>query len=253
MSKVIKIHKGREHQKSGIPIPRGTDLAEADFLSYEALLQINEDKFGVTGKKKRELERARNEAEEIVAKAKAEAAAIEEEARGKGHEEGLQQGLAEGGKKIDEAVEKLTGLLDSIRDHREELNRKYLQEVLGLIKAMVNRLVDHEVSVNPRVIRACLKKSLEYVVENSEVKVHLNGEDFRRVKEAGLSDPALLEGKSRLHLIENPNVSMGGCLLESDFGEIDATFENRRDILLKAVDQAFMAALAQEGPDKEKG
>lgn len=109
---------------------------------------------------------------------------------------------------------------------------------------MVDRLVYHEVSVNPLVIQACLKKAMEFVVENSTVQIHLHGDDFGRLKKASLENSRLIEGKNRIQLVEDPNIAVGGCFLKTDFGEIDATLENCKARLYGAVEQAFLAAMA---------
>jgi flagellar assembly protein FliH len=110
---------------------------------------------------------------------------------------------------------------------------------------MVDKLVDHEVSVNPLVISACLKKALTYVVENSSVKVHLNDTDFSKIKEASLENPDILQGFSQLELIEDQSVTVGGCLLETEFGEIDATIENRKEKLFEAIGRFFSQSLSE--------
>jgi flagellar assembly protein FliH len=87
---------------------------------------------------------------------------------------------------------------------------------------------------------------MEFVVENSDVQVHLHTEDFNRIKEASMENPALLSGKGRVQLVDDPNISQGGCLLKTNFGEIDSTLEKCREKLYEAVDRAFLAALAED-------
>ena len=114
-----------------------------------------------------------------------------------------------------------------------------------MVNMMVDKIVNHEVSVNPRVITASLKKALSYVIENSLVKIHLNSIDFSKIKEASLENPDILEGFSQLELIEDQSVSVGGCLLETEFGEVDATIENRKEKLFEAIDRFFMQSLSE--------
>jgi len=82
-------------------------------------------------------------------------------------------------------------------------------------------------------------------------QVHLHHEDFELVKQAILKDPSLLPGNARAQLVEDAAISQGGCLLETDFGEIDATFENSRDLLFAAVDKAVASALHEVSQSHE--
>ncbi|MDA8166101.1 MAG: FliH/SctL family protein, partial [Desulfobacteraceae bacterium] len=85
----------------------------------------------------------------------------------------------------------------------------------------------------------CLREALQYVAENSRIKVHLHADDFERLREASLEDPSLLEGKNRLQLVEDPAVAAGGCFLETDFGEVDATLDRCREKLYAELDRIF--------------
>jgi flagellar assembly protein FliH len=77
--------------------------------------------------------------------------------------------------------------------------------------------------------------------------VHLHSDDFQHIKEITLEDPSLLQGARRFELIDDPAVNRGGCLLQTDFGEIDATLDTCRERLFALVDQAFQDALAADG------
>gem|GEM_PF-1008272 len=198
------------------------------------------------------VEQARREAEKIVEAAKAEAARLREEAQRQGRAEGERQGRAAAEKEYAQRLGSLNKILKNLEEQRGAIVRRYREELLLLATTMTDRLVHHEISVNPAVIESCFRGAMEYVIENSLVKAHLNPDDFHRLKEAGLADPTLFGGKNRVQLVEDPAVAAGGCLLKSSFGEIDATLESCRDKLYQAVDRAFQAALIQEGAAVEE-
>jgi flagellar assembly protein FliH len=179
-----------------------------------------------------------------VNSAREEAAKVMQDAYDQGFAEGEAAGRAQGKGEYEDRIAKLSSLLSTLDVQRAEVLHQHEEDLLQLIKTMVDRLVNHEVSVNPLVIKASLQKAMDFVVENSMVQVHLHGDDFNRIKKLSLEDPALLEGKNRVQLVEDPNISAGGCLLKTDFGEIDATLAQSREKLFALVDQAFMAALA---------
>ena len=131
---------------------------------------------------------------------------------------------------------------------RVELYKQYEGDILALVKVMVERLANLEAVANPQSIRNCLQKAMEFVVDQGDIKVQLNPEDFQRIRAVGLEDPAFLKGKSKVHLIEDSTISIGGCFLDSGFGEVDATIENCRDRLFSVIDKAFFAASSEEPP-----
>lgn len=192
-----------------------------------------------------ERELARREAEEILRAAREEADRLKEEAQKRGLAAGERQARQEAQKEYGQRIANLDQALKTLAGQRGAIIERYRRELLTLVTTISERLVSHEVATNPAVIESCFRRAMEFVVENSLVKAHLNPDDFHSLKEAGLADPSLFGGKNRVQLIEDPAISPGGCLLKSDFGEIDATLENCRDKLYQAVDQAFQAALAR--------
>lgn len=224
---------------------------ETDFVSYEALMQGNEEEIhpDPLEELRKEEERVRRQAEEMISRAEAEKKRIEEEAYQKGFEKGAEAGRQAGRQEFDAKIAQALQLIAALEGERLRICRLYEGDLLALVKTMVERLVNHEVSVNPLVIGACLRKAMEFIVEDSTVMVHLQGDDFQKVKEMTLEDPTILEGAKRIELVEDPSISAGGCLLKTEFGEIDATLENCRDKLFECVERAFLAALSGEGEE----
>lgn len=221
------------------------ELNQDEFCSLDSLWQNSNTEYtDAMSRLQAETEKAHKDSEEMLAKARSKVAEIEKEAYDKGfaagHAEALKLGQEEG--RVKSA--KIEELLQLISQDRRQLYEKYQKDLLSLMQMMLERVLFHEVSVNPKIIQVCLKTALGYVVENSTVIVHLHANDLNRLKEIGFDDPELLAGVKQLEFTEDPAISEGGCLLETGFGEIDATLESRRDKLSKAIEATFMQALS---------
>lgn len=241
MSKVIKLQQKFSVQAA----PR---METEEFLSFEDFWQ---GKGGGevpvrTLRLKDPRKIAAAEAAALIEQARQQAEEIRQEAQVQGFAAGEASGQTEGLRLYREKIDALEALLRSLETQRADILRRHEADLLVLVKTMVDRLVHHEVSTNPLVIQVCLKKAMEFVVENSTVQVHINGEDFNRLKQASMENPRLIEGKNRLQLVEDSAVAVGGCLVKTDFGEIDATLESCRENLYAGVDRAFLAALADD-------
>ena len=248
MSKVLKLQQNREVQSA-------PSMDTEEFLSFEDFWQVKpgsaEAKRLEKHKSPREI--AMEEAAEILRQAGDQAETLRQEAYAEGFAKGEAEGKAAGLAQYEQQREELAALLRALEGEREAVLRQHEESMLALITAMVDRLVYHEISVNPLVIQACLKKAMEFVVENSTVQIHLHGDDFTRLKKASLEDSRLIEGKNRIQLVEDPNIAVGGCFLKTDFGEIDATLENSKTRLYAAVEQAFIAAMAADNTVRQEG
>ncbi len=241
MSKVLKLQQNRKVQTA-------PSMDTEEFLSFEDFWQVKpgsaEAKRLEKHKSPREI--AMEEAAEILRQAGDQAETLRQEAYAEGFAKGEAEGKAAGLAQYEQQREELAALFGALEGEREAVLRQHEESMLALITAMVDRLVSHEISVNPLVIQACLKNAMEFVVENSTVQIHLHGDDFARLKKASLEDSRLIEGKNRIQLVEDPNIAVGGCFLKTDFGEIDATLENSKTRLYGAVEQAFFAAMAAD-------
>ena len=246
MSKIIKLQQDRAVQTQTAP-----NLETEDFLSFEDFWQAKPDSAEAKRREKPKSpqEVAMEEAAEMLHQAGEQAERIKDEAYAEGLAKGEAEGKAAGLAQYEQRTQELAALLAALEGEQEAVLRQHEERMLSLITTMVDRLVHHEVSVNPLVIQACLKKAMEFVVENSTVQIHLHGDDFARLKKASLENSRLIEGKNRIQLVEDPNIAEGGCFLKTDFGEIDATLETCKARLYAAVEQAFLAAMAADVTD----
>ena len=223
-----------------------TDLDGDEFLSFESLLQgaassgggeagkdadVVESPFKARG----EMVLARNKGDAIIEQAKQEAERIRQEA----YQQGFDEGKREAREQESQLLSQYEELLAQLQAQRVELYKQYEGDILALVKVMVERLANLEAVANPQSIRNCLQKAMEFVVDQGDIKVQLNPEDFQRIRAVGLEDPAFLKGKSKVHLIEDSTISIG---------EVDATIENCRDRLFSVIDKAFFAASSEEPP-----
>jgi len=223
---------------------------EENFVSYESLMGDEETEMGGKGPDphelaRQELEEAEAEARRLVEEAEARVEQLEKEAYDKGFAKGEAAGRQVGEEALADKINQVCQIIEAAGTERRRISARYEKDILALVRAMVEQLVRHEVSVNHRVIEKCLHKALQYVVDNSQVVVHLHPDDFLRIKDAVVADPLFIEKADRVELMEDPAISQGGCLLQTSFGEIDATLENCKEKLFKAVEQAFLAAFAE--------
>lgn len=246
MSKVIKLQQDSVVQSA-------PSLETDDFLSFEDFWQVKPGSAEAKrlAKRRSPQEIAMEEAGEIIRRAGDQAESLKQQAYAEGLAKGESEGKAAGLAQYEKKLQDLDRMLASFDGECAALLQQHEEGMLSLIIAMVDRLVYHEVSVNPLVIQSCLKKSMEFVVENSTVQIHLHRDDFERLKKASLENSRLIEGKNRIQLVEDPNIAAGGCFLKTDFGEIDATQENCKARLYAAVEQAFLAAMAGDTTDGE--
>jgi type III secretion protein L len=169
------------------------------------------------------VDQARQEANVIVQSAKAEADGIRETAR----EDGYREGLSQWNKLLQEAREKAGRILTA---HEQELVRLAIRAA--------ERIIGEELRHNREAALSIAKNALASVRRERSVVLHVHPDDvsFVRSRLADLqpSAPAIRE----MHVIGNPSITSGGCIVESEFGNIDARLETQ----LAALEEAALRA-----------
>lgn len=197
-------------------------------------------------------ERAKGEAEQIIAAAKAEREKILHGAREQGHSEGFAKGRADGhAKGRDEvlaqtlaerkaqiaAIEKgWTQALQQFASQRDAMMQEARREVITLALEIARRVVKREVEVDRQVAERQLASVLELLAFPTRLVVRINPRD-REVLDRAL--PSLLARfplAQHAELVEDPAVEPGGCLVRTGGGGwIDARVQTMVDRVCESV------------------
>jgi flagellar assembly protein FliH len=209
-------------------------------------------------------------------------ASIEDEARRRGYEEGFAQGCAEGRKRGNEeaaqlatqASEQAARELEARTDRMtqelaQQAQARYqarLRVVDGIISALPSQVearlaaaeddmlalcfeticrVLGERAVQPDMVRAQLALAADALRNRELVAVHLHPDDLAALQRDGGAMPAGLGG-GEIQWIPSADVALGGCLLQSAEGGLDARLETQLQALRELLRQS-RAALQAEG------
>lgn len=247
-SRIIKSSRGSRDNAIFITRPGGGESGGGGFHSLDSLWQSDDAELVSTlstlEAEKNRLQQAaeamKAETEAMLAAAQERVAQIEKEAFDKGFTAGKAECLAQEQAKFAQ----IDTLLAEIEQDRQKLYRQYEADILALVKAMVDRVLFHEVTINPKAIEVCLKTALAYVVENSSIVIRLHAQDLERLKQAAMERPEMLSGYKKIELVEDPSTPLGGCLIDTGFGEIDASLESRKEKVFLAIDAVLHKAVS---------
>ena len=181
---------------------------------------------------------AQKEAEEIIAKAKAEAAQIlsdarEEEERIKsgasddgfreGHEKGYQSGLDE----INRLIDRMHRMVEAVMFRREEILKDTEQQIVELVILMTRKVVKIISETQKTTIMSNVLAALKKVKTRGVVTLHVNLEDLKLATSNVDEFIKRVENIEGITVIEDSTVEKGGCIVETDFGAIDARISSQ--------------------------
>lgn len=186
-----------------------------------------------------------SEIETMTESEKSEARALEllAEIQQNAYQEAYQLGLDEGRKKaFEEHSAAITGNLAQLADSlaaignvKHEIVASNEAHMMKLLFHMASRLAGAHLEADQNAILEVLKNALQLASDDENVRVQLNPAQLEFVEEVRKRTGREFEFLKKLRLEPNPSVRPGGCVVETNYGEIDARVEQRVQQLWESV------------------
>ena len=181
---------------------------------------------------------AMDEAEAILAEAKENARRIEaessdavevrlKEAEENGYNKGRDSGYKEGKSEVERLIQRTQVILERANNKRAEILAESEQEIIDLV-LLISRKVVKIISENQKnIIIPNIVQALRKIKDRGDFIIRVNLADLKLATENKKDFIQLLEGAKSIQIIEDTSVDEGGCIIETDFGEIDARISSQ--------------------------
>jgi flagellar assembly protein FliH len=233
--------------------------AEAERIIKDAEVAAFEE----VKRKSNQAQKIRQEAEDaaksIEAEAKAKAADIaaeaaervekaEKEAWKKGFDEGREAGYAEGKAEVQRLVDRLHVILQRAMDKRGEIIEEAEAQIVDMVLLIAKKVVK-VISENQRnVVVSNIVQALRKVKSRGEVIIRVNIADLQLATQHTKDFMQIVENVKSIVVVEDSTVDRGGCVIETDFGQIDARISSQlSEIEERILEIAPIKARAKEG------
>lgn len=149
---------------------------------------------------------------------------IRREAQHEGFEAGRQEGLAAAQQEVRAVVQYLTQIIDAFSKPLEEVDATVEQELVNLAIAVARQIIRRELKTDPGQVVAVVREALAALPAAARrVTIHLHPEDAALVRDALPSGGE----ESNWHILDDARLSRGGCRIQAEHSQIDATVEKR--------------------------
>jgi flagellar assembly protein FliH len=160
----------------------------------------------------------------------------------KGYELGEQAGLEATMQKLDSLLTGCHKLLAELGELHRQACRDVEDDLVQLALAVARKIVGREVSLGPEAVTRIIRQTLGRVEQAGRITIKLNPADLELLADI---KPQLLSGlpeAGQAAFEADAGIGRGGCLIETDGGELDARIERQ----FQVVEEAFRAELDQE-------
>jgi flagellar assembly protein FliH len=166
----------------------------------------------------------------------------------KGHELGKQAGLESAMQKLESLLTSGHKLIGDLGELHRQTCREVEADLVQLALAVARKIVGRDVSIGPDVVTRIIRQALGQVEHAGRITIKLNPADLELLADI---KPQLLSGlpeAGRAAFDADEGIARGGCLIETDGGEVDARIERQ----FQVVEEAFRAELEKEAARRER-
>ncbi len=153
-------------------------------------------------------------------------ASLEREAYEKGFSSGEKAGFELGRQKAEVLFTGLGKIIDELANFKQSLYAPCVDEMVALSLAIARKVVQRELETNKESVLSALEGALKKVVAGGEVAIRVNPRDLEIVRQYAPELVKCGDGVKDVSIDGDESVSRGGCLIDTRFGEIDATIES---------------------------
>ena len=186
-------------------------------------------------------------AEERLAAAHAEWEAKSEQMRLEALEEGRLLGEQQAEARLAEKKKVFQELIEALTGQREKVLHESENVATTLAMIIARRFVGAAAEATSDVIKQSIKSALRLVTEKDKLVLRVNPEDLEEVREHQDDIIFIGAGIGKLDIRPDKLVRRGGCIVETDTGNIDARVETRLAEMEKALKQAWYTGINEEG------
>ncbi|WP_205418635.1 flagellar assembly protein FliH [Borrelia miyamotoi] len=237
MNQKIKLQDEIEHEhalaKKEIDVECSKILEEANEQANKIVSLANERAEALQREaedKKGAIERDSNfEIEKIVKEHEEKLKIALETETAKGRNEGYDAGFEKGREDSDKVLGKLNSIISSLVTKRKEILESSGEHIMNLVMQIAVKVVKKIVDSQRGVIIENVNEALKKIKSKTNIVIRVNLDDMDIVshqKHEFISKFDLIEN---LEVIEDVNIGKGGCIIETDFGEIDARISSQLD------------------------
>ncbi len=166
-------------------------------------------------------------------------AQLEKTAYEHGFSQGEKAGREMAERKMETVARRYADSILEVAKLKPNLYAQVEKDVVKLALEVAKKIVHREIQADREIILTLVKVALSHVAEKSAVTVHLHPADYSFILEhrAALADGT--DGGQEVMLLADKSIDRGGCLVQTEVGDIDARIEEE----FREVERSFFEGL----------
>jgi len=131
-------------------------------------------------------------------------------------------------KAAEDAVRQMSRLKVAIMEQSED-------DILGLVFAIAEKVIHHEVTVNRDIVKGVLKSAVAAINDREHIRVKCNPADISELKDLRPELLGTIDGLTNVTFVEDAAIVRGGVKVETGIGEVDARIDKQFEVIKHAI------------------
>ncbi len=169
------------------------------------------------------VDKAKLEAEALLAQAQSEVDSIREKAHAEGYQAGLSALDADR-----EALQQKAAEIEADATSQAALFWRQIEpELLKLSVEIARKVVRREIDEHSDFVITTVREAIRQLRDRQDLKIHVSPKDYDLVRERKDEIQSSSDGIRSIEVIDDRRIDQGGCLIESGNGHLDARTETQ--------------------------
>ncbi len=156
-----------------------------------------------------------------------------------GLDEGRKKAFKENADEIKARLDDFDGMLTSIMNLKAELIQHNETHLVQLAFHMAKRLAHGEVQADPKIVTEVIRNAVELAQIEEELTVQVSPEQIAFLEDLKKETGREFEFLKKIRFEPMQGMTPGGCIIQTNYGEIDARFEERVSKLWTSVSESL--------------
>jgi len=138
-------------------------------------------------------------------------------------------------KRVQAVIENFASITRQFAAEVERYNQEFDNAVVTLAIAVAKRVVAREIEVDDGAVLARSREAIRKIIGVEKIKIHVNPSDEEYIREHRNELSGYADSVKEIVVESDNKVERGGCVIESDLGNIDARISTQFELIEEAL------------------
>ena len=173
------------------------------------------------------LENARKQSQSMLDEAQAKVDEVVETARKEGFTAGKEEGYEDGKAEVERLIQHLRTIISKAIEKRNQIIDQSETQIIDLVLLISQKIIKVISENQKNVVINNVIQALRKLKSRGDVVIRVNLEDVKLTSDHVKDFMRMVENVRSITVMEDSSVDRGGCIIETDFGRIDARISSQ--------------------------